>query len=402
MRIVRSSHHQHGAVIVTVAMMLLFLLGFGGLALDFGRLFIVKTELQTAMDSCALAAAQELDASSSALTRATSAGITAGNQNNFNFQRASVALTDADVTFSDTLTGTYSRGIDPALARFARCSQQKSGIAPWLLQAFGAFSGDATSGQTKSVGVLAVAQQVPSQTSCLLPVGVCQKPGGFQRGEWIEGVRSPNDSIGPGQFGWLEFSAGDGAYRGASGISELIAGNGMCNLPGLKTEVEPGQKGGAEAAWNSRFGIYEGSYKNDDPRPVPDQTGYAWYWSGSAATAPRGRYDAEQGYTYHRAQRTPYNGAALPMRFNGAAIATDLSRGGSRRVISAGVLDCSAPTDLKIVGFGCFLMLNPVDVPSRKMWLEYLGDAAALTGNPCVTSGLPGGNSGVLVPALVQ
>ena len=32
----------------------LFLLGFIGLPLDFGRLFIVKTEMQTAMDSCAL------------------------------------------------------------------------------------------------------------------------------------------------------------------------------------------------------------------------------------------------------------------------------------------------------------------------------------------------------------
>lgn len=402
MKVVRSSHRQQGAVIVTVALMLLFFLGLGGIALDFGRLFIVKTELQTAMDSCALAAAQELDASSTALTRATSAGITAGNQNNFNFQRSSVALTDADVTFSDTLTGAYSRGIDPALAKYAQCTQQKSGIAPWLLQAFGAFSGDATSGQAKSVAAMAVAARVPSQTNCLLPVGVCQKPGGFVRGEWIEGVRSPNDAIGPGQFGWLEFTSNDGTFRGASGISELIAGNGMCNLPGLKTEVEPGQKAGAEAAWNSRFGIYEGNYRNADPRPVPDETGYAWYWDGPAATAPRGRYDAPQGFTYHRTQRTPYNSAELPMRFNGAVIATDLSRGSSRRIISTGVLDCSVPTDLKLVAFGCFLMLNPVDTPSRKMWLEYLGDAAAEAGNPCATAGLPGGNSGVRVPALVQ
>ena len=46
---------------VTVAFALLFLLGFMGVALDFGHLFVVKTELQTASDSCALAAAQELD-----------------------------------------------------------------------------------------------------------------------------------------------------------------------------------------------------------------------------------------------------------------------------------------------------------------------------------------------------
>ena len=35
---------QHGAVIVTVALLLLFLLGFIGIALDFGKLFVVKSE----------------------------------------------------------------------------------------------------------------------------------------------------------------------------------------------------------------------------------------------------------------------------------------------------------------------------------------------------------------------
>ena len=81
MKRVATRHRQRGAVIVTAALFLLFLLGFMGFALDFGHLFVVKTELQTAMDSCALAAAQELDGQSTALTRATNAGMTAGNLN---------------------------------------------------------------------------------------------------------------------------------------------------------------------------------------------------------------------------------------------------------------------------------------------------------------------------------
>src|SRR4051794_25902157 len=87
--------NQHGAVIVTVALLMLFLLGFIGIALDFGKLFVVKSELQTAMDSCALAAAQELDlqpsigGGPSALDRARSAGRTAGNLNAVNFQSTS-------------------------------------------------------------------------------------------------------------------------------------------------------------------------------------------------------------------------------------------------------------------------------------------------------------------------
>ena len=38
----RLQARQHGAVMVTVAFALLFLLGFMGVALDFGHLFVVK------------------------------------------------------------------------------------------------------------------------------------------------------------------------------------------------------------------------------------------------------------------------------------------------------------------------------------------------------------------------
>src|SRR6187200_3158537 len=109
--IVRSStglkRRQTGAVILTVALTMLFLLGFMGIALDFGHLFVVKTELQTASDSCALAAAQELDRAADELTRATNAGITAGNLNKVNFQGTAVAFVANYVTFSDSLTGAY-------------------------------------------------------------------------------------------------------------------------------------------------------------------------------------------------------------------------------------------------------------------------------------------------------
>src|SRR5262245_58023378 len=104
---------QKGAVILTVAFALLFLLGFMAIALDFGRLFVVKTELQTAMDSCALAAAQELDGASDALDRATNAGKAAGNLNKVHFQGAAAGIVDTDITFSDSLIGAYSHTFIP-------------------------------------------------------------------------------------------------------------------------------------------------------------------------------------------------------------------------------------------------------------------------------------------------
>ena len=45
--VMHSMGRQKGAVIVTVAFALLFLLGFMAIALDFGHMFVVKDELQT-------------------------------------------------------------------------------------------------------------------------------------------------------------------------------------------------------------------------------------------------------------------------------------------------------------------------------------------------------------------
>ena len=56
-----------------------------------------------------------------------------------------------------------------------------------------------------------------------------------------------------------------------------------------------------------------------------------------------------------------------------------------------------------MLGWACYLMLNPVFSPGDTMYLEYRG----LAGSPssgCVTSGAPGGPTagGPKVPALVQ
>src|SRR5688500_5430396 len=101
MRRVVHRNRQKGAVIITVSLLMLFLLGFMAFAIDFGRLFVVKTELQTAMDSCALSAAQELDGLGDSITRGRSAGLTAGNTNRVNFQSPDWAGQGqlSDVTF---------------------------------------------------------------------------------------------------------------------------------------------------------------------------------------------------------------------------------------------------------------------------------------------------------------
>src|SRR5688572_31189916 len=138
-------HRQRGAVIITVCLMLLFLLGFMGIALDFGRLFIVKTELQTAMDSCALSAAHELDQQLDSITRAGIAGETASSINRVNLQSGDWAgqtkLAVADIIYRNAA---YEVTTDPAFAKYAECTHTQPNVQMWLLHILGAVSGNTT------------------------------------------------------------------------------------------------------------------------------------------------------------------------------------------------------------------------------------------------------------------
>ena len=165
--------YQEGAVAIIVGLCIVVLVGFLGLVADLGRLFITKTELSNAADACALAAAAELKGDAESLNRAESAGITVGQRNSVNFQDDAVSIVvNSDITFSDTLTGTYFTKNAVAAAsipnmKYAKCTLPQTGIMPWFMQVMGAGA--------QTVTAHAVAALSPSQTNCAIPVGLCQQ-----------------------------------------------------------------------------------------------------------------------------------------------------------------------------------------------------------------------------------
>lgn len=423
MRRPHSRGRQQGAVIVTVALVLLFLLGFMGIALDFGRLFIVKTELQTATDSCALAAAQELDGSASALTRATSAGLTAGNLNNVNLQ--SPTWDDKgklqSVLFRDSA---YAPTVNPLQARYAECSHQQAGVRLWLLQALGAFIGNtAQYPATGSVAALAVATRGSSQSTCPIPLALKPKAGGtapnygFVQGEWVRLLMGQNVAVG-GEIGWANL---DGSNSASETEAEL---NGYCGTKVGDTLGTPGVQLSVADAWNYRFGIYK---NNGDPSSVlqrPDFTGYAYTannWpnknnafngptpAGAHSTAAnfitkRGAYAscADTGTALKGAngcegitklKLASFQKLAVPGNTTGG----HRQYGKNRRIVTVPVINAAST----VIDYSCMLMLQPISVPMVDIELEFLGNAA-LPGSPCTTNGLPGGMAGPLVPVLVR
>lgn len=399
--------NQRGAVILTACFFLLFLLGFMSFAMDLSRLFIVKTELQTAMDSCALAAAHELDGTPGALDRATSAGMTSGNLNRVNLQSASWddkgKITADDISFFDAfLTPTTS----PATARYVECLHEQPDVRLWLLQAMGAFFGDSASfPNMQDVTARAVATRGPAQTSCPVPLALRPRPGGdssnfgYVTGEWITLLMGPGEGTG-GYIGWANL---DGSNNAAETERELLEGN--CNVRLDQPLGTPGVQNSIADAWNARFGIYRNASGPSERYMQPDTTGYAYtntnWSSGSGAyNGPTPSGSTTPNFITQQGEFVSYSGPGVGGGFNKIAQTADHSEFGSfnRRVVTVPVTNGYPGL---VEDYACMLMLQPMRIPLQPVQLEYIGRAGA-PGVPCTTTGLPGASAGPLVPVLVR
>jgi hypothetical protein len=423
-----TASHQKGGVLILVGISLAVLIGFLGIVVDLGRLFVTKTELQTAMDACALAAAAELKPGvnppdTQAITRAVSAGITAGTRNRVGFQSAATTITAADIYFSDRLSnnsGTFpfgyvpSASADPATARYVLCARTEGGIATWFMQVLQGFLGKAPT--PNAVGAWATATLKPAQLACAIPIGVCTLPGatpsdpfaGMTQGTWLS---SKLENAATGSYSWVDFSPNAG---GANEAAELIKGTGLCSVPAVGSQV--GQQGNIESldkAWNTRFGLYKGA--DSLSTAPPDRTGYAYTPLNWPA-----RFNAFGGDTdvdaddpnFQTARGTNSTYQGIPGQGYQSATQSELAASGAdRRLVVVPIVNCDAwaasnPQTVPVLGYACVLMLHPMThtsdpLYSEDVWLEFRG-AANHPNSPCNTSGVAGGTAGPLVPVLVH
>jgi Flp pilus assembly protein TadG len=412
---------QRGAVAIIVGLSIVVLVGMIGLVVDLGHLFVFKTELQNAADSCAMAAAKELDGTTDALVRAESAGITVGQKNKADLQATAVSIQPSDVKFSAVLSpnSTYlsrADSADPATSKYAMCTLNRSGIAMWFMQVLG-FGNQAVAAE-------AVATLAPSQTTCAIPLGMC-KPAtppvscsgggvpdsqGMCVGDWVSGRFDSGGGL-TGNFNWIDFTPPSG---GASELTALLTGAGQCNL-NVSTQV--GQTGGlgnaAEKAWNSRFGLYQPGAGNPQPATAqPDFTGFSYTTTPQGITAWPTQRDALSNFLSKEALPlpSPYQGnAQTGLSVNippyQSQSSTQLAAvGAKRRLATAPLVNCSAwasSTTVPIVAWACILMLHPIGSPSDTVTMEYRG-LSNNPSSPCASFGIPGGTAGPLVPVLVQ
>ncbi|MBV8036204.1 pilus assembly protein TadG-related protein [Roseateles sp.] len=418
-RPVRRPRHQSrerslGAVALVVALLLAVMVGFLGLAVDGGRLYLAKTELQNAADACALAASYELTGAPSipaaAFPRAEAAGRTVAKQNRVGFQGSAIVDANITVGFGSSLAAGSlwsAAGAAAASSKYARCTLTRGGFAPYFMRVMGFGA--------SSVTAIATATLTPAQSNCAVPLGVCMGTGtsatssppfGLTPGAWVGG----RFKDGGGNWNWINFNPPAG---GEAVLAGLLTGNGMCSLNITTPVGQPGNMGNAAAkAWNSRFGLYQTGSTNVTNAP-PDFTGYAY----TTTNWPSGK-NAVGDFITRRASHTPYGssvaagnsltGLSLSNAYNPTTtVAQHTQYGADRRLVSAPIIDCSALTGgthtTTVQGWACVLMLQPIDSPNNPMNVEFIGMSTA-AGSPCASSGVAGDttSAGPMVPALVQ
>lgn len=415
---------QRGAIAVIVALSALALFGFAGIVIDVGRLYVNKSELQTAADACALAASSELTCDPTGgtcpaafLLNAQAAGIFAAGRNARDFQVNPVVIAAADISFSTVFAPntnylSIAAGASPN-SRYVMCTARAAGIAPWFM---GVLNAGAQTVSASAVGTLA-----PSLGFCnAAPVGLCAKAGGYVVGEWIKAdftSAGSNDNL-SGSFRWVDYTPNAG---GNTEIRDMLAGtSSVCNIQvGNNVDIaQPGTQQGAKSAYNTRFGLYPNGANAYTPDVAPpDHSGYAYpnQAPGSPVISiPTGTPPIGNAYADYRARQgsnTPFisaqygvSGAGGNIPGNPISAADQLRYGSERRLVAAPLLDCTGGASAAIGSVACVLMLNPMsNGATGSIYLEYRGLATAV-GSPCRTGGSAAGPgaTGPQVPTLVQ
>ena len=434
---------QRGAVAIIVGLSMAVMVGFVGLAVDGGRLYLTKTELQNAADACSLAASYELTGSpaiaTAAFTQAEAAGRAVAQRNKVGFQGTAVVGGEITLTYSASLaSGWGAAGAATADAKYVRCTIQKTGIQPYFMRVLGIGN--------QTVNAFATATLAPAQSNCAVPMALCVRgaaPGyGYAAGDWISmdfsqtGSGNNTTANYTGNFRWIDFDPGSQtpgcSGGGAQELSCILAGTGQCNLPepitgactsggtGNPTSGCVGQTGAINSldrAYNTRFGVYAPGGGHSVATAPPDRTGNAY--STENWTLGRNAYNGVvAGQTNFRAARAANlriqgdrNITAPPLYAPNDTVATQAqhaANGADRRLVVASIVDCgdfAGGRHAPVRAYACMLMLDPYrrqgnNVVSR---LEYLG-RSNLAGSPCASSGVAGNSAsqGPMVPALVQ
>lgn len=265
---------QEGVTLVYVTLIAAVLMGLAGLVIDGARLVTTNTQLQSAADAAALAAATQLDGRPDAITRATNAAQSSSLiQNTQTFATGSPNVTIAQIRFLKSLPprrdpiGSSHLTSDPFEARFVEVTTAVRTQNNWFIMAVGAAATSSTSA-TAVAGFTQVVCQVAPLAICN-PAETIATGEPFDSNTWrgrqiVVKASGPSTAWTPGNFALVDVEG----TQSAQGIADLLAADRPSACVSSRIDLKPGQTMGTKTALNVRFDIYEnpffgGSEKNN-------------------------------------------------------------------------------------------------------------------------------------------
>ena len=119
---------ERGSVASYVAILSFLVVGAGALAVDFGRMTVLRTQMQNRADAAAMAAAAQLDGRTGARDRATAVAMNAmGQKSAIPADDANLAI--AEMAFFSTYGATPAAATDDAGTRFVEITMQPRQVA---------------------------------------------------------------------------------------------------------------------------------------------------------------------------------------------------------------------------------------------------------------------------------
>ena len=319
-----------GAVAPTVALSLTALIAAGGIAFDYSRMASMDTELQTAADQAALAAAAQLDGNAGACARAANAARNMlvnqtymANDGNASGLQVTIPLeTDCDasgqVRFYQDI-GKTKPADDDSNAKFVEVEVDPRESVYALTPIVAAFR----SGEMHAVAFAGLDSAI-----CKVPPLMMCNPEesddpDFTIADYVgKGIRLvANDGgggYGPGNFGFLAGGLDTGGANGAKVLRQILGRSdqaGDCiNADGVTTD--PGNMVSVRDALNTRFDIYDNGINNPNACgtngtlcPPSINTRKDLVQSGNACTLADNASKNPKGWTL---PTNPYPGSTLP------------------------------------------------------------------------------------------
>jgi Flp pilus assembly protein TadG len=416
---------EGGGIAIVFALMVGILLAAGGLVIDLGHLYVLKSELQNAADSAALGAAKEIDLSASGITKAVTKAKAYAAKHNYDFS-TSLVLADSDIWFSNTPDGPWFSPADaasnPKSMGFVKVDTGSKTVDTYLMRVLGTNTVSSTAFAVAGrfvvdVTPLGVCAVDPVNATGRLQVGTTSDyellEWGFRRGYTynlldaasiagpadamlINPVDSPPAACNPSnssanftapflcQGSSAVGSATSGAFSntgGSTGPTEKAINSRMDSYPGgtqCSTTTAPPDTNIRE--YDVATGIYSGPWTYT--RAVRAEADGAGWKAGSAfaVTDWDNLYGTTQGVT--AANKAAYPAAATDTPYTVYTQVPTHTGTAGRRVMNMAIVDCSAYTsgamacmELPLVGIGRFFLRNKANLAGvgENFSLEYVG-----------------------------